>query len=108
MVLNIIIALFYVLAGYYLVRASYVLLGSALKKDKAQKKSMMLIFGSGGHTTELLMTFKNFDFNQWKNIYFVKAETDTTSENKIRDYVKTNRVYTYQYSNHKIGENRLR
>jgi len=53
----------------------------------------MLIFGSGGHTTEILMTFRNYDFKKWKNVYFVKAETDKTSENKIRDFVKTNNVF---------------
>jgi len=55
----------------------------------------MLIFGSGGHTTELLMTFKDYDFKKWSRVYFVKAETDKTSENKIRAFVETYKVILF-------------
>jgi hypothetical protein len=92
MIWNLILNLLYLFAGYYLTRVSYVFISGKLNKSASNKKTMMLIFGSGGHTTELLMTFKNFDFTQWQKIYFVKAETDITSENKIKDYVSTNKV----------------
>jgi Oligosaccharide biosynthesis protein Alg14 like. len=85
-------AIFLALLGYYTVRAPAVFFTRTMKKTKTEPKTMMLIFGSGGHTTELLMTFKDYDFKKWKNVIFVKAETDTTSENKIRDYMKTNHV----------------
>lgn len=90
MILAILEALFWAVLGYYTIRLPVFLMQKS--KIKSNKISLMLIFGSGGHTTELLMTFKNFDFQKWKNIYFVKAETDVTSENKIKDYIKTNKV----------------
>lgn len=93
MILAILEAIFWGVLGYYLVRIPAYLVGKRqFKSDKNSRDSIMLIFGSGGHTTELLMTFKNFDFQKWRNIYFVKAESDTTSENKIKDYLKTNKV----------------
>lgn len=95
MIFAILQAFLYALAGYYLVRLPAYFMGK--RKYRSQQNgrdSLMLIFGSGGHTTELLMTFKNFDFQKWKRIYFVKAESDVTSENKIKDYLKTNKVIT--------------
>jgi hypothetical protein len=52
----------------------------------------MLIFGSGGHTTELLSIFKKYDFSKLIDIYFVRAETDKTSEKKIYSYIKEENV----------------
>ena len=31
----------------------------------------MLVYGSGGHTSEMLRLFKDFDFSQYENIMFV-------------------------------------
>ncbi len=93
MIFAILGAIFWVLAGYYVIRApQFFFQKYRTNKTETSKRSIMLIFGSGGHTTELLMTFKNFDFQAWKNVYFVKAESDITSQNKVVDYIKTNKV----------------
>jgi len=68
--------------------------GRLLLFKKPQQRSIMIIFGSGGHTTEMLMLFKNFDFSQYgnKKIHFIIANTDTTSRAKILDYIQNNQV----------------
>lgn len=55
----------------------------------------MIVFGSGGHTTEMLMTYKDYDFSQFDKIIFVRAATDKTSEGKIYDYLQKNNVHTF-------------
>jgi len=57
-------------------------------------ENIMIIFGSGGHTTEMLMLFKDYDFSRYAKgkIHFVLAKTDTTSKAKILDYFKNNHV----------------
>ena len=85
----------YFVVFYYLVRAPYMFLTGGFKKKTKERNSIMLIFGSGGHTTELLMTFKDYDFKKWSRVYFVKAETDKTSENKIRAFVETYKVILF-------------
>lgn len=40
----------------------------------------MIVYGSGGHTTEMLMILKDYDFIQKaEKVYFVKADTDKGS-----------------------------
>lgn len=53
---------------------------------------MMIVFGSGGHTSEILMILKKYDLSSLNHLYFVKAETDTTSEKKARTFFTENNV----------------
>lgn len=47
----------------------------------------MLVFGSGGHTTELLLMLgKTFDPTSYKKVVFVLGHSDTWSETKIKDF----------------------
>jgi beta-1,4-N-acetylglucosaminyltransferase len=55
------------------------------KKNLAKKK-IMIVFGSGGHTTEMLLMLKTFDFETYGQVYFVLGHSDTWSLTKIKDY----------------------
>ena len=81
-----------IILTYYVAQIIRLLIFKRYKNNDS--KSIMLIFGSGGHTTEMLMLFKNFNFEQYsKNkIHFVLAKTDTTSKAKILDYIQQNKV----------------
>jgi beta-1,4-N-acetylglucosaminyltransferase len=51
-------------------------------------KTLMVCFGSGGHTSEMLMMLSKIDTRKYKKVYFVIANTDTWSLTKITDYLK--------------------
>ena len=55
---------------------------------KSPPKTVMLIFGSGGHTSEMLMLMKDFKFNDFQTVYFLKASSDVTSQQKVEAYFK--------------------
>ena len=46
----------------------------------------MVIFGSGGHTTEMLHMIRNLTPSQISPIFFVTAHSDHTSMEKIKDF----------------------
>ena len=51
----------------------------------------MIIFGSGGHTTEMLMMLgKSNIFSKYEHVHFVIGHSDTWSLNKINDFYLTN------------------
>ncbi|EGR30618.1 udp-n-acetylglucosamine transferase subunit alg14, putative [Ichthyophthirius multifiliis] len=50
------------------------------------KNGIMVVFGSGGHTTEMLFLLKNFNFKLFKNIYFVKAKSDIDSKIRVEQF----------------------
>ena len=57
-------------------------------------KNVMLVFGSGGHTTEMLMMVGSCPqdeciFNKYNHVYFVIGASDTWSYTKIKDFFKT-------------------
>ncbi len=49
----------------------------------------MIVFGSGGHTTEMLLMLGDIDFRKYQRVTFVIGHSDTWSETKIKDYFKT-------------------
>ena len=51
----------------------------------------MIVFGSGGHTTEMLLMLGDIDFSKYQRVTFVIGHSDTWSETKIKDYFKTQR-----------------
>ena len=55
------------------------------------QKSIVVVFGSGGHTTEMLMMLGSDGkvFDKYRHLYFVMGASDGWSLNKIKDYVKT-------------------
>eukprot|EP00347_Sterkiella_histriomuscorum_P020197 403338725 len=48
----------------------------------------MIVFGSGGHTTEMLLMLKQLNFDKYDSITFVLGHSDTFSLNKIRDFFR--------------------
>ena len=48
----------------------------------------MVVFGSGGHTTEMLLMLDRLDPTKYKYVYMVIALTDKWSLTKIKDYLK--------------------
>ena len=59
------------------------------RKIKVKPASTMIIFGSGGHTTEMLRIISNLSLSQISPIYFVVARSDHTSVEKIKDFELT-------------------
>jgi len=53
----------------------------------------MVCFGSGGHTSEMLMMLSKIDTQKYKKVYFVIAVTDTWSQTKITDYLKNHAAH---------------
>ena len=54
---------------------------------KLKRKSIMIVFGSGGHTTEMLMMLgKTNIFEKYGHVHFVIGHSDTWSLNKVTDY----------------------
>lgn len=54
-------------------------------------KNIMVVFGSGGHTTEMLMMLasgKQCIFEKYNHIYFVIGASDTWSYTKVKDFFK--------------------
>ena len=79
----------YIFTVYFL-RLIYLLI---IRKPCKKPEKILLIFGSGGHTTELLMMFKDYDFSAMKKIYFLRASSDKTSEKRILLFVEKNNVF---------------
>jgi hypothetical protein len=53
----------------------------------------MVIFGSGGHTSEMLFLLKDYDaIKRCKKIYFVKASSDILCENKVKHFLEDHKV----------------
>lgn len=46
----------------------------------------MIVFGSGGHTSEMLMMLEKLQTEKYGRVYFVIAMSDTWSQRKINDY----------------------
>ena len=62
------------------------------KSGALKQKTLMIVLGSGGHTTEMLLmlTRKNthqFEFNKYKEVHFVIGHSDTWSWTKIKDFL---------------------
>lgn len=53
------------------------------------EKSIMIIFGSGGHTTEMLLMLESLNLSAYKHVHLIIARTDTWSLTKITEHFKT-------------------
>ncbi len=77
-------------AFFFLYFLRYIQIKFLRKSQKSYPKTIMIIFGSGGHTSEILMIIKDFNFNEYEKIYFLKASSDVTSQQKFEAYLKQN------------------
>jgi len=50
------------------------------------RKTLLVVFGSGGHTSEMLFVLKTLDFSAYRKVTFVVGHSDKWSPTKIRDY----------------------
>ena len=64
------------------------------KAMKLKEKAVMIVFGSGGHTSEMLMMLKpdtkrkqTSIFERYGKVYFVIGHSDTWSLRKIKDFL---------------------
>jgi len=86
-----IVALLQVLLYYYCFALGLLLLSRIFNRSKPtlKEKKLMIVFGSGGHTTEMLLMLtklNQFDFSKYKEVQFVIGHSDTWSITKIKDY----------------------
>lgn len=98
----------------FLVSALLFLYGLKLIRKKLFKnKSLMIIFGSGGHTGELILMLKKLDFSKFSDCYFVSAQSDKNSESKVKEnfelnkYKNTNFHFVKIRRSREIGQNAL-
>lgn len=64
--------------------------GKKSRVETLKEKKLMLVFGSGGHTTELLLMLtktNQFEFSKYRQVQFVIGHSDTWSLTKIRDFL---------------------
>ena len=60
-----------------------------MRPDEVLKqKNLMIVFGSGGHTTEMLLMLDRLNPAKYKRVYMIIAMTDHWSLTKIKDYLK--------------------
>lgn len=59
---------------------------------------MLVVLGSGGHTTEMLYALQNFKFGEMQQTVFALATTDTTSIGKTHKFFESNRVTPWNYA----------
>ena len=62
-----------------------------IEKAKNKKKSMMVILGSGGHTSEMFTLLENLKAENFTTVHFVIAQSDTTSVPRLESLAKTTR-----------------
>jgi fructoselysine-6-P-deglycase FrlB-like protein len=68
----------------------YALNGWMAKRASTLKdKTLMIIFGSGGHTTEMLLMLESLNIEAYRHVHLIIAKTDTWSLTKITEHFKT-------------------
>ena len=70
----------------YLILAFYAYRAIVLLLRKAANKTLMIVFGSGGHTAEMKRMISSLDFSRFDNIVCVAAATDTLSKVTVSDH----------------------
>jgi hypothetical protein len=76
--------------GILLLSMAKSIMFSLRKRDRLRTKKLMIVFGSGGHTTEMLLMLtkdNQFDFSKYKEVQFVIGQSDTWSLTKIKDFL---------------------
>jgi len=72
--------------GYYVIRIASLVVDSIGNFDRFLKKSILIVFGSGGHTGEMLKLLSDFDFKKYSKVYLVCASTDNHSRTKFEHW----------------------
>lgn len=78
-------------------------------RKKNKNKSIMIVLGSGGHTSELLIMIKRLDLNKFSRIFFVYSHNDSSSGNKIKENIDLDKykdkIQTIQiYRSRNVGQ----
>lgn len=80
----------YLIIAYYILAFAFLLLPAFAKNRSPMStlntKKVMVVFGSGGHTTEMLLMLNTIDFKAYRQVYFVIGHSDTWSLTKIKDF----------------------
>src|SRR5689334_11511824 len=83
------LALIKYIVYYYLFMASINILRRKIYNDK---KSIMIVLGSGGHTGELLTMLQKLDLNKFYQIFFVFSHNDVRSEGKAKEVLNIDKL----------------
>ncbi len=79
-----------------------------LRSKLFNKKSIMIVLGSGGHTGELLTMLKKLDLNKFSEIFFVSSLNDPRSESKVHEVLdlknKTNLKFLKIFRSRNVGQ----
>jgi len=86
--------LFYFVMAYYLIAIPLLLTKKLLfnrgfidKEQRLKTKKLMVLLGSGGHTTEMLMMLKTLNVSKYGKVVFVVASSDSWSITKASDFM---------------------
>ncbi|TNV75949.1 hypothetical protein FGO68_gene4326 [Halteria grandinella] len=77
---------------YYIIAVTFAIyyrLRDSGRIPELDEKKLMVVFGSGGHTTEMLLMLtkdNQFNFQKYGQVQFVIGHSDTWSLTKIKDY----------------------
>ena len=63
---------------------------TADKIQRLQNKTVMIILGSGGHTTEMVALLRNHNFEKYRNTAVIIAEEDRFSQHKFEKSFRKN------------------
>ena len=85
---------FALLLAYYSLALSYHWLLKMTRSGKAKliEKRLMVVFGSGGHTTEMLHMLKSLDPAKYGQVCFIVAQTDTWSLTKLNSFLSESQL----------------
>lgn len=75
-----------------------------VKHSKGNKIKLLIILGSGGHTTEMLQLIKSIDLVNKYEALFIISEGDKHSEKKLKENDKTSEIMKVTRSR-KVGQN---
>ncbi|KAM3134292.1 UDP-N-acetylglucosamine transferase subunit [Paramecium bursaria] len=58
----------------------------------------MILFGSGGHTTEMLYMFEKYNFKERnQNLYFIHSESDQQEPTRVYKFIEQNNIQLPQH-----------
>ena len=85
---KIVTALVYFLLAYY---SAAILCNYVYRRNRKQKtlkeRTLMVVFGSGGHTTEMLHMLKGLKVEKYGHVCFVIGHSDTWSLTKLSSFM---------------------
>ena len=99
---SIILILIRFIAYYFIIMFSL----KIIRQKIFNKKSIMIILGSGGHTGEILIMLSKLNFNKFTDVFFVSSHNDKSSENKVKETIKINDFKNTKFHFEKIYRSR--